>query len=1209
MMAKLSSFEISSQQSALFRLLCNPDAAGACQLKSKITLSQNIPCFGIECEVDVIRTVKLKVSSTDFLYYEYVQQPCVNLEFPESGILTKGRNGDYPFCSDSTAIKASPACCSSGSLIAQERVKFEGETTTFDSSVKICSNFNQTLCDFGSVNVGSPQNPNNFAWSASRFWTSSKCNVSIQVFADGRVSLLHTNPSWTGTTFYGLQQNSNVKIRVGWLNSKFPVASNQCDGICQSIDGTCICGTSVVTRAVFTDSRRIPTVEDILQNLKIGAVDPSTFDAGFYSIAHQDSQKGLKVYEDSSKMFNENTIFEIRSIGTRVQYFANLKSTVELSSSSYSFRNPPNFMQHDERTLRDAEYEVDALLYHLLYHQSTAPFVADFLIKRFVTSNPSPNYVETVSNAFISGQYNGFGSGKYGDLASTFAAVLLYRDSISHVVKSDKFHGLIREPVIKVLHFMRALELRSTINSDFELGYWDNVLGQEVFMSPTVFNFYQSDFQPAGDIAQAKLFAPEAQSLNYPKTVAFTNTMINLVHFGLSSCFKGLSQSLKFENNDSTSLCYSFNDSNPSGTFSFEHYKSSSNFRELIIQLNTLLLGGRLDSYRQDVLLSLYEKAKVSASIDYAVKKVISALTITPEYQITSTAPVNLTASKKPSVSLDASGGYKAIVYVFLEGGMDSYNLLVPHSTCAKSDLYSQYAQIRQNGAISKSDLLLIDVPNWASTQPCQKFGINMAMPQVHQLYNSGEAAFIANIGTLVESLNSSEYYKGTKRQPVGIFAHNIQQKLARNLVSDSYEAKGILGKLKESLYRNNRSSKSYALRGYFAPILEGEDPKKTPQTILNPFGNVETLDEFFLYTSLNQYLWNLTSAVSDSVFGNTWNDIFQSSVSEASKLNDLLKFTPASSSYMNHYVSNQFNYASRIMSNRKKLNSATDIFYLEMNGFDSHDSFISFGNNARILDSGLKSFTEDLKAKGLWENVTIVVASEFGRTLRSNGYGSDHRWGGNAFILGESVKGGQILGSFPSDMQDLSEFNIGNGIFVPTSPWEAIWKPLLKWFDLSDAEIQAILPNMKNFDQEKLFSFDSVFKRLNSYSTPNDPPSLGYTIREKNGNTALLTDNEGILYAQSLSGSYRPIIPLHYKSFKDTGDFEVAAAENIDGLNYIVWRTLNADFALVIWTMDENSRILNNEYKPIFKGTLIYYEAERKFQEDFDIDGKISTP
>ena len=111
---------------------------------------------------------------------------------------------------------------------------------------------------------------------------------------------------------------------------------------------------------------------------------------------------------------------------------------------------------------------------------------------------------------------------------------------------------------------------------------------------------------------------------------------------------------------------------------------------------------------------------------------------------------------------------------------------------------------------------------------------------------------------------------------------------------------------------------------------------------------------------------------------------------------------------------------------------------------------------------------------------------SDFGRTLTSNGLGTDHGWGGNMFVFGGSVRGGQILGTYPSELGDNSPVNLGRGRVLPTSSWEAVWSGLLEWMGIDkterataeNSEMNTVLPNRANFAASQLFSKDQMFKK-----------------------------------------------------------------------------------------------------------------------------------
>lgn len=234
-------------------------------------------------------------------------------------------------------------------------------------------------------------------------------------------------------------------FRVFWENGAYPLASRTCGPSCSvlptSEGDSCLCDVNVVERPVFTNSLSRPTQDEILSKLFIGATNPNIYSPTTYT---QTTYDDIVVWNPTSDLeWSENTIFQLkpRYPSGKPRYLRNLQSIVNIDS--FSFRNPPNFIpllgqqvftfitwNSDEIYLPEARQEVEALLDHLFEHPNTAPFVAKRLIQRLVSSNPSPRYVQVVSDAFISGQYTPSGitfSGKYGDLGATFAAILLDR--------------------------------------------------------------------------------------------------------------------------------------------------------------------------------------------------------------------------------------------------------------------------------------------------------------------------------------------------------------------------------------------------------------------------------------------------------------------------------------------------------------------------------------------------------------------------------------------------------------------------------------------------------------------------------------------------------------------------------------------------------------------------------------------------------------
>jgi uncharacterized protein (DUF1501 family) len=159
------------------------------------------------------------------------------------------------------------------------------------------------------------------------------------------------------------------------------------------------------------------------------------------------------------------------------------------------------------------------------------------------------------------------------------------------------------------------------------------------------------------------------------------------------------------------------------------------------------------------------------------------------------------------------------------------------------------------------------------------------------------------------------------------------------------------------------------------------------------------------------------------------------------------------------------------------------EVFYVSEHGFDSHFVAMKPGTTVysrlQSVDNAVRRLEEEMKAEGIWDDVVVVSASDFGRKLVSNGGGTDHAWGGHYFIAGGSVKGGQILGQYPSRLDETSELNIFNsgGRFIPSTSWEAVWHPIADWFSVDPKWMDEVLPNLANFPSGHMFRKDDLFE------------------------------------------------------------------------------------------------------------------------------------
>ena len=1062
-------------------------------------------------------------------------------------------------------------------------------------------------------------------------WRNTPCEMQIQVAFDGTVNQIINAES-------GAANNFNVNINrisemlrldhvkslgkwgVKWTDGLFPDPEANCNGSpdCQphSFTGqsdTCLCTVSVTETAVYTDMAALPSREDVLDRLKIGAASPDTFDAGTY-LQIQTGDVGIWTLVANSTL-NADTIFAVVVKGV-TKYYLNKESMAGFSG--FTFRNPPQFLKIEGSTLdTDTFYETEAMIDSFFYHDNVAPYISHALIQRFVTSNPSPRYVQAVATAFTTGTYDGRTySGKYGDMAALVGAMLLDREARSAAISADGTHGMLREPFASTMHVFRAMEY----SSDYEIHLADlkGKIGQEPFGSPSVFNYYKPDYSPAGKISQAGLYSPEAELLTSPLTVGMFNALHSLVDYGLHSCESGFSEHTFQDYNGGAGYCGT-PDQNSKGQLTLPP-PVNHNAVEVVEQLDLLLTGGRLSAenkasivetvdashYRSmymvahgqgainpvtgDVGMSSYCAAAgdvhdvsccsdvrgdngehgdlvygmghrfaavaaisnplwVGAWItegcgscdnngcknvccvldnDYpsaaavcaadgarlctvqeleagcagyngcghnadflwsstpctvdatedAQKLAVKLILGTSEFR--TTADNRLKPSPRvPFPPVQSQGRpYKAVVMFFLSGGADSYNMIVPHSNCAGGvDQFAEYQTARGAGAdgvaLMPNQLLPFSVP--AGTQVCDTFGLHYKLPTIKQMYDDGDVAFIANMGSLVEPLTRAEFFARSKRIPEQLFSHANQQKQSASVHPQNPGAKGIIGRILDALQTQTNPYKSQAFS--IAGNKLAVQGRSAPTYIHSRRG----IAEFVQFGRIALHYQNISALESNSIYADTWAESLATTLISSRNIAQIYasgstteSFNIACPSLVNCSPKDQLKAVAKMMSVRAQTGNEREAYYVDMGTWDYHsDNRGKTGKSYTVVDLSLAAFKREMVHQGLWDSVTVVMSSDFGRTITGNGLGTDHAWGGNYFMLGGAVAGGQMHGEYPLDLslaaaqrnnRPLDSLEIGRGRLIPTSPWDTMWHAVAQWMDLDASKMTEVLPNSVNF-------------------------------------------------------------------------------------------------------------------------------------------------
>lgn len=409
---------------------------------------------------------------------------------------------------------------------------------------------------------------------------------------------------------------------------------------------------------------------------------------------------------------------------------------------------------------------------------------------------------------------------------------------------------------------------------------------------------------------------------------------------------------------------------------------------------------------------------------------------------------------------------YKALVCLFLNGGNDSFNMLVPRQTDAHREYVTArgglYTEAADDGGIALpvGDLLPIE----SARQPYAEFGIHPDLPFLQKLYNEGNAAFVANVGTLVEPTSLSQYRNRSVRLPAGLFSHSDEQVHWQTLVPQvrGTGPKGWAGRMAERMAQANQNS-AIAMN----ISLSGNNVLQTG------YGSIPYITDFTGAVSLNCDDGDpLTHTAVDSLLSQRYQNLYQQTLTHSTRnaIEASMAFKSAvdpvqtSVRFPNNATANRLAMIARIMRARTGLGMERQIFFVSRGGWDHHSDMIARQSSLfSEINESLEAFWTELGAMGLQDKVVLYTASDFARTLSSNGSGSDHAWGGNHFIVSGAAQGGRIFGQYPTLLGG-SDYDIGRGRVLPTTSVDAYTAEMASWFGVPPEELSTIIPNATRF-------------------------------------------------------------------------------------------------------------------------------------------------
>jgi uncharacterized protein (DUF1501 family) len=416
------------------------------------------------------------------------------------------------------------------------------------------------------------------------------------------------------------------------------------------------------------------------------------------------------------------------------------------------------------------------------------------------------------------------------------------------------------------------------------------------------------------------------------------------------------------------------------------------------------------------------------------------------------------------SALAQASSNYKALVCIFMFGGNDANNLVVPIDTTG----YANYQMIRANLALPQASLLPLQVGNQAS------YGLHPNLPELQGLFNTNKSlAILANVGTLVQP-TTRQQYQSQASLPENLFSHSDQQEQWQTTQLSGLPNAGWAGKVADKVQTMNTGAA-------FPPILSvAGNPIFCTGDVSRPFtmnpGSTPGLSGFGTSAAAQARLLSvqqlLTFDTGISLVQAT-SAVTGQAIQEGLVLANALKNIPAIQTVFpaNNGLASQLKQVAQVIAARSALSVQRQIFFCSIGGFDTHaDQLPTQVGLYSQLSPAMLAFYQATQELGVSNQVITFTLSEFSRTFQpgSNG-GTDHAWGGHQIMMGDAVKGNAFYGQFPTLALAGPDDTGSNGRWIPSTSVDQYAATLATWFGVANTDLPAIFPNLANFQTSNL--------------------------------------------------------------------------------------------------------------------------------------------
>jgi len=411
---------------------------------------------------------------------------------------------------------------------------------------------------------------------------------------------------------------------------------------------------------------------------------------------------------------------------------------------------------------------------------------------------------------------------------------------------------------------------------------------------------------------------------------------------------------------------------------------------------------------------------------------------------------------------------YKALVCVFMFGGNDGNNTLIPIDTAG----YGQYAAARPpSSAINLAQASLLPIQPVNLGMP---FGLHPALPELQTLFAQRKMAILANVGTLLQPTTRAQYNAGVR--PLSLYSHADQQAQWQSSISNNAAGTGWGGRLADKVASFNAASGFPVVTSLDGTVLFTTGTATVPLTI--PVTGSFALSGYSSSAAANARLAAVKQLLiqgSTNTFVTGANAIGSQALQLSATVNPILASTNSTVApiFANQKTgtANQLYQVAKMIEARAATGAKRQIFFVQLGSFDTHGDQINRQQNLFAeLSPALKAFYDATVTLGVSAQVTTFTLSDFGRTFQpASGGGTDHAWGSHHFIIGDSVKGGSMYGLYPQLVLAGPSDAETEGRWLPSTSVDQYGATLARWFGVGSADLGTVFPNLAKFPTSDL--------------------------------------------------------------------------------------------------------------------------------------------